>query len=80
MVLDWAIRDDGSCQPPPPNGGASAKPTAPACEQLVSTPYRGVGTSAIAPRDTRVIPIYVTGANGCTSEFFCFQKDAHVNL
>ncbi|CAN6382123.1 unnamed protein product [Urochloa humidicola] len=31
MVLDWAIRDGGSCQAPPKDGGASGKPTAPAC-------------------------------------------------
>ncbi|CAN6373681.1 unnamed protein product [Urochloa humidicola] len=32
MVLDWAIRDGGSCLAPPNNGGASPKlPTAPAC-------------------------------------------------
>nr|XP_034569230.1 wall-associated receptor kinase 2-like [Setaria viridis] len=31
MVLDWAIRDGVSCQAPPKDAGASAKPTAPAC-------------------------------------------------
>ncbi|CAO2150219.1 unnamed protein product [Urochloa humidicola] len=31
MVLDWAIRDGGSCRAPPNNGGASPKPTAPSC-------------------------------------------------
>ncbi|RCV39644.1 hypothetical protein SETIT_8G240100v2 [Setaria italica] len=31
MVLDWAIRDGGSCKAPPKDAGASAKPTAPAC-------------------------------------------------
>ncbi|TKW01554.1 hypothetical protein SEVIR_8G188600v4 [Setaria viridis] len=31
MVLDWAIRDGGSCQAPTKDAGASAKQTAPAC-------------------------------------------------
>uniref|UniRef100_K3ZP23 Protein kinase domain-containing protein n=1 Tax=Setaria italica TaxID=4555 RepID=K3ZP23_SETIT len=31
MVLDWSIRDGGSCRAPPKDAGASAKSTAPAC-------------------------------------------------
>ncbi|CAN6373669.1 unnamed protein product [Urochloa humidicola] len=32
MVLDWAIRDGGSCRAPPNDGGVSGKSTAPACK------------------------------------------------
>jgi hypothetical protein len=76
VVLDWAIRDDGSCRPPPPNGGASAKPTAPACVSAtayVSTPHRGVGTSAIVPRDTREIPMSLAPTDAQVS-FFVFKR------
>ncbi|KAK3119363.1 hypothetical protein QOZ80_9BG0718700 [Eleusine coracana subsp. coracana] len=31
MVLDWALRNDGSCQPPAEDGKSSAKPTPSAC-------------------------------------------------
>ena len=39
----------------------------------VSTPYRGVGTSAIAPRDTRVIPMSLAPTDAQVS-FFVFKR------
>jgi hypothetical protein len=68
MVLDWAIKDDGSCRPPP---NASAKPTAPACRSTNSfcvNATQGSGYLCNCSEGYTGNP-YVTGDKGCMSEF-----------
>nr|XP_034607056.1 wall-associated receptor kinase 5-like isoform X2 [Setaria viridis] len=69
LVLDWAIRDDGSCRPPPKDGEASAKPTAPACVSRNSfciSATQGPGYLCNCSEGYMGNP-YVTGDKGCTN-------------
>lgn len=67
VVLEWAIRDDGSCRPTPKDGDASAKPTASACVSTNSfcvNATQGSGYLCNCSEGYTGNP-YVTGDKGC---------------
>ncbi|KAJ1255425.1 hypothetical protein BS78_05G269800 [Paspalum vaginatum] len=69
LVLDWAIRDDGACRPPPKDAGASAKPTAPACVSANSFCVNATQGDGYLCKcsDGYLGNPYVTGAKECSN-------------